>query len=67
MQTALQGVPVASYPQPDGIVLENGEPVFGNFAGAAGVRALGLGDTSPPAPVDTQERNAILDLFKTVN
>ncbi len=67
MQTALQGVPVASYPQPDGIVLENGEPVFANFAGAAGVRALGLGDTPPPAPVDTQERNAILDLFKTVN
>lgn len=65
MQTALQGVPVASYPQPGGIVVENGEPLFANFAGGAGVRELGVGD--PPAPVGPEERNAILDLFKTVN
>ncbi|MDY0329525.1 MAG: PBP1A family penicillin-binding protein [Thiomonas sp.] len=64
MQTALQGVPVASYAQPPGIVVENGEPVFSNFANGAGVSSLGL-DAAPPAPAVTpQERDSILDLFR---
>jgi len=67
MQTALQGVPVASYPQPPGIVIENGEPVYSNFAGGAGVQALGLNDPAPDPEVTPQERNSILDLFRERN
>lgn len=67
MQTALQGVPVASYAQPEGIVIENGEPVYSNFADGSGVRSLGLSDPLPPPEVTPQERNSILDLFRDKN
>jgi penicillin-binding protein 1A len=67
MQTALQGVPVANYPQPPGIVIENGEPVYSDFAGGAGVHALGLNEPAPAPEVTPQERNSILDLFRERN
>jgi penicillin-binding protein 1A len=67
MQTALQGVPVASYEQPAGIVIENGEPIFNNFADGTGVRSLGLSDPLPAPEVTPEERNSILDLFKGAN
>ncbi len=62
MRTALQGVPVMTYPEPPGITVENGEPVFSEFAGGAGVSSIGV--TAVPAPVSSQERNSILDLFR---
>ena len=64
MQTALQNVPVASYAQPPGIVVENGEPVYSNFANGGGVASLGLDAPLPPPEVTRQERDSILDLFK---
>ena len=67
MQTALRDVPVASYEQPAGIVLENGEPVFSNFAEGSGVRSLGLNDPLPAPEVTPQERDSILNLFKSAN
>ena len=67
MQTALQGVAVASYAQPEGIVVENGEPVFSNFADGSGVRGLGLNSPLPPPEVSTEEKNSILNLFKNAN
>jgi len=67
MQTALQGVPVASYAQPPGIVVENGEPIFSNFADGAGVRSLGLSDAPPAPEVTPTERDSILDLFRRGN
>ena len=67
MRSALSGVPVASYAQPAGIVVENGEPVFSNFADGSGVRSLGLSDPLPAPEVTPQERDSILDLFKGGN
>ncbi|MCE1162597.1 MAG: penicillin-binding protein 1A [Thiomonas sp.] len=67
MQTALRDVPVASYEQPAGIVVENGEPVFSNFAEGSGVRSLGLNDPLPAPEVTPQERDSILNLFKSAN
>ena len=67
MQTALRDVPVASYEQPAGIVVENGEPVFSNFADGSGVRSLGLNDPLPAPEVTPQERDSILNLFKSAN
>ena len=67
MQTALQGVPVASYEQPPGLVVENGEPIYSNFADGSGVRSLGLTDPAPPPDITPQERDSILNLFKSGN
>jgi penicillin-binding protein 1A len=45
-------------------VVENGEPVYSNFANGGGVRGLGLDAPLPPPEVSPQERDSILDLFK---
>ncbi|CUA94365.1 penicillin-binding protein 1A [Thiomonas bhubaneswarensis] len=65
MQTALRYVPVSSYAQPPGIVVENGEPVFSNFAAGSGVRSLGMDDPLPAPEVTPEERDSILNLFKS--
>lgn len=67
METALRGVPIASYAQPAGIVIENGEPVYSNFANGSGVRSLGLSDPLPEPDITPEERNSILNLFKGGN
>jgi len=69
MQTALKGVPVSSYPPPEGLVQQGGEWYYQEFARDSGVRALSAdapaadGSARMPA-TSTEERNSILDLFR---
>ncbi len=74
MGHALEGVPVAQYAPPEGVVNTGGEWYFQEFAHGGGVTSLGMetplpgqdnGTTEvvPPA----EERNRILDLFRNQN
>ena len=64
MRVALDGVPVASYPRPPGVVNSGGLWTFEEFADGAGVRSVGLEDMVPPQSPDPEERRSILDLFR---
>jgi penicillin-binding protein 1A len=64
MSTALKGEPVAEVQPTAGVVFQNGDWYFDEFAGSQGVTSLGLGqggDTKLPKP---DERSKILDLFR---
>ncbi|MEO7057327.1 MAG: penicillin-binding protein 1A [Caldimonas sp.] len=63
MSTVLKNVPVAELTPPEGLVNNNGEWYYEEYARGAGVSSLGLEDKSPPPPSD-DERNGILDLFR---
>jgi penicillin-binding protein 1A len=64
MAQALKGVPVQEPLPPDGVILEDGDWRFEEFAQGAGVSSLGLEDVVPPPPPSTEERSGILDLFR---
>ncbi|MHB1248951.1 MAG: penicillin-binding protein 1A [Polaromonas sp.] len=80
MEYALKGVPVASYPPPEGVVNINDEWYYNEYARGAGVSSVGLQDPAAmnagPQPGQavpggaiqvlppTDERKRILDLFK---
>ena len=66
MSTALKGEPVAEVQPTAGVMFQNGDWYFDEFAGSQGVTSLGLGqsqggDTKLPKP---DERSKILDLFR---
>ncbi len=63
MKHALNGVPVETYPVPEGIVNIGDEWYYEEYTKGAGVASLGLEDKLPAAP-DEEERKSILDLFK---
>ena len=69
MQTALKGVPVSSYPPPEGVVQQGGEWYYQEFARDTGVRSLSAdtpaaeGSARLPA-TSAEERKSILDLFR---
>ncbi|MEO7854942.1 MAG: penicillin-binding transpeptidase domain-containing protein, partial [Rubrivivax sp.] len=63
MKHALKGVPVQELSPPEGVILEDGNWRYEEFAGGAGVTSLGLEDVIP-APPTTDERSSILDLFR---
>ena len=64
MRVALKGVPVEEeLPVPEGVVNQNGEWYFDEFAGDAGISSVGLEDTVPEPPTE-EERKSILDIFR---
>lgn len=80
MEYALKGIPVASYPPPEGVVNINNEWYYSEYAQGAGVSSVGLQDpaalnaapqSGPPVPGGAiqvlppiDERKRILDLFR---
>lgn len=62
MKHALNGVPVDTYPTPEGVVNIGDEWYFDEYAKGAGVASVGLDDKTPAGP-DEEERKSILDLF----
>ncbi len=63
MTPALKKLPEAAPAVPEGVVLRNGDWMFDEFAGDAGVSSVGLDDKLPTPPTE-EERNSILDLFR---
>jgi penicillin-binding protein 1A len=75
MQAALQGVPMAELPAPDGLVKVDGEWYYDDYAPGRGITSLGI-DTGPTPPAEAlaavpvsampppEERNRILDFFR---
>lgn len=63
MKHALAGVPVETYPTPEGVVNIGDEWFYEEYTRAAGVASVGLEDKMPASP-DDDERRSILDLFK---
>ena len=71
MQHALQGVPVAHYDAPEGVINTGGEWYYSEFAYGNGVTSLGMEDaysgrveSDAPAVPPAEERSRILDLFR---
>lgn len=71
MQEALKNVPVAELPVPPGVVSQNGDWYFEEYAPGSGIAKLGQGEgetaaspTGGPAPIEAEERKGILDLFR---
>ncbi len=74
MEYALQGVPVKEYTPPAGLVNNGGEWFYEEYARSGGIPSLGGGTgdaptpdaaVSPAAPPASEERNKILDLFRS--
>ena len=63
MKHALNGVPVQTYPVPEGLVNSGDEWFYEEYVRGAGVTSLGLEDKLPAGP-NEEERNSILDLFR---
>ena len=63
MAHALKKLPEQPAVVPEGLVQRNGEWVFEEFSGGAGISSVGLADKLPDAPTET-ERKSILDLFR---
>ncbi len=71
MQEALKNVPVAELPVPPGVVSHGGDWYFDEYAPGSGIAKLGQGEgegAAPSdgvsAPIDSDERKGILDLFR---
>ena len=66
METALKNVPVSEPTAPEGITRVGGEWYFEEFAAGGGVTALGASNkmAAEPAPVDSEEKKKLLELFK---
>ena len=63
MSYALKKQPEMQMPVPEGLVQQNGDWIFNEFASGAGVSSVGLDDKLPQAP-SADERKGILDLFR---
>ncbi len=63
MKHALNGIPVAQYPVPEGVVNIGDEWFYEEYTRGAGVASVGLEDKLPTT-ADEEERKSILDLFK---
>ncbi len=63
MKHALNGVPVAQYPVPPGVVNIGDEWFYEEYTRGSGVASVGLEDKMPSTPID-EERKSILDLFR---
>ena len=63
MAHALKKLPEQAAVVPEGLVQRNGDWLFEEFSGGAGVSSVGLADKLPEAPTET-ERKSILDLFR---
>jgi penicillin-binding protein 1A len=63
MAHALKKLPEQPAEVPEGLVQRNGDWLFEEFSGGAGVSSVGLDDKLPEAPTDN-ERKSILDLFR---
>ena len=65
MSTMLKGVPVQEPSAPEGVVNQNGEWYYEEYARGTGISSVGLEDKAPAAPANNdEERNSILDLFR---
>ena len=68
METALQDVPPSEPSAPEGVVFQNGEWYYDEYAQGAGVTEVGLNDPtdnpSADASASANEKQKIMDLFK---
>jgi penicillin-binding protein 1A len=64
MSAVLKGVPVQEPAAPEGVVNVGGEWFYEEYARGSGVSSVGLEEKAPTAPSE-EERNSILDLFRT--
>lgn len=68
METALEGVPVAEIPPPEGVVYQSGEWYYDEFAQGAGVTEVGTSDAMEGStgdnPLPPNEKQEIMNLFK---
>jgi penicillin-binding protein 1A len=62
---------VAELPVPPGVVSQNGDWYFEEYAPGSGIAKLGHGEgetastpSGGPAPIEAEERKGILDLFR---
>ena len=63
MSHALKKLPEQPAEVPEGLVQRNGDWLYEEFSGGAGISSVGLADKLPAAPTET-ERKSILDLFR---
>ena len=63
MTHALKKLPESPMSVPAGLVQQNGDWIFDEFASGAGISSVGLDDKLPQAP-SPEERKGILDLFR---
>ena len=63
MAHALRKLPEAPLTVPEGLVQQNGDWVFSEFAAGQGISSVGL-DDKLPKPSSDNERKSILDLFR---
>ncbi|MBC7726225.1 MAG: penicillin-binding protein 1A [Microbacteriaceae bacterium] len=63
MSHALKKLPEQPTVVPEGLVQRNGDWLYEEFSGGAGISSVGLADKLPEAPTET-ERKSILDLFR---
>ncbi len=64
MATALKSEPVAEIQPASGVVFQNGDWLFDEYANNQGVTSLGLGDNANTKLPKPDERSKILDLFR---
>ena len=64
MSTALRNEPVAEIQPTSGVVFQNGDWYFDEYANNQGVTSLGLGDSANSKLPKPDERSKILDLFR---
>ena len=64
MSTVLKGVPVSEPAATDGVVNQNGEWYYDEYARGAGISSVGLDDRPAAVPPSEEERSSILDLFR---
>jgi penicillin-binding protein 1A len=63
MTHALRQLPETPMAAPGGLVMQNGDWVFSEFAAGAGISSVGL-EEKMPKPASETERKSILDLFR---
>ena len=71
MQEALKNVPVSELPVPPGVVSQNGDWYFDEYAPGSGIAKLGQGEgdtgelpADSSTPIAPEERKGILDMFR---
>jgi penicillin-binding protein 1A len=64
MATALKSEPLAEIQPASGVVFQNGDWLFDEYANNKGVTSLGLGDNANTKLPKPDERSKILDLFR---
>ena len=64
MSTVLKNVPVSEPAAPEGVVNQNGEWYYDEYARGAGISSVGLEDRPAAVPPSEEERSSILDLFR---